>query len=266
MDREKNEAPRGIFRADRRESAVDRVISAVKDALISGKLVPGDRLPSEIQLGESLSISRGTIREAMKILSAFGVVEIRQGDGTYISRSDDRAIFEPLLFSLVLSKENMKELVELRELLEVAIVKLILENARSEDLEAVERALLDLEEKVRHGERRPSELALADISFHRTLGYATGNRMVEKIYHFVIDFFAPSIELSHRKQEKGVLAKEHHRKIYDALAARDLESAVRAIRESIGVWKNYMQDSAKGDPQSARSASASPDVKRDGAA
>jgi DNA-binding FadR family transcriptional regulator len=125
--------------------------------------------------------------------------------------------------------------------------------------------VLDLEDKIRRGENRPSELALADVTFHRALGSATGNRMVEKIYHFVIDFFAPSIEFSHRRQDKGVLAQEHHRKIFIALAGRDLEGAVRAIRESIGVWKNYMQDAARGDPEDENAGGTRPDFKNHGA-
>ena len=63
----------------------------------------------------------------MKILSAFGIVEVRRGDGTYVASSEQKPVFDPMLFSLILSRVNMKELVELRELMEVIIVKLILE-------------------------------------------------------------------------------------------------------------------------------------------
>jgi len=240
MKNDTQEASHDLFKSERRESAVDRVINTIKKALIDGKLLPGDKLPSEIELSKRLNISRGSIREAMKILSAFGVVEIRRGNGTYISRSDDRVIFEPLLFSLVLSKENMKELVELRELLEISIVKLVLENAGIDDLDAIGQTVIDLETKVQSGETQPSMLAAADINFHRALGIATKNRMVEKIYHFVIDFFAPSIELTHKLQEKGVLAKTHHRKIYNALVAHDLEGAIESVKESIDVWRNFI--------------------------
>jgi len=252
MKSDTQETLNDLFKADRRESAVDRVINTIKEALIDGKLVPGDRLPSEIELSKRLTISRGSIREAMKILSAFGVVEIRRGDGTYISLSDDRVIFEPLLFSLVLSKENMKELVELRELLEISIVKLVLENAGGEDLDAIGRTVIDLETKIESGETQPSVLAAADISFHRALGIATKNRMVEKIYHFVIDFFSPSIELTHRLQEKGFLAKTHHRKIYNALVDHDLEGAVESVKESIGVWRNYIPGGQPGAKKQAK--------------
>jgi DNA-binding FadR family transcriptional regulator len=63
--------------------------------------------------------------------------------------------------------------------------------------------------------------------------------MVERIYSFVIDFFAPSIETTHRKQQKGVLAREQHRKIFNALCERDLPKALEAVEESILSWKQF---------------------------
>ena len=138
-----------VFRADKLESAVDRVLNVFKEALITGRLVPGDRLPSEIELSRSLSISRGSIREAMKILAAFGIVEIRRGDGTYITKSDHKVIFDPLLFSLILSNANVKELVELRELMGFAIVRLIIENAGEAELHSIERTIVQMEELIK---------------------------------------------------------------------------------------------------------------------
>ena len=66
-------------------SAVDYMLDSFRKLLITRKLKPGDLIPSEGALAESLGISRGSIREGMKILSAFGIVDIRRGDGTYIS-------------------------------------------------------------------------------------------------------------------------------------------------------------------------------------
>jgi len=227
-----------IFKANKRESSVDCVINVIKEGLINGKLVPGDRLPSEIELSRRLALSRGTIREAMKILSAFGVVEIRQGDGTYISMSDEEVVFEPLLFSLILNKENMKELVELRELLERAIVKLILTNATEGDMQEIRKTVEEMERVIKSGGKDIFKKLLAtDLGFHRALGRASKNRMVEKIYYFVMDFFAPSIEMTHRKQGKQLQALAHHKAIYKALSEKSLPDAIEAVKESIDVWK-----------------------------
>ena len=117
------------FKSANRESAVDHVIKTIKEALINNKLQPGERIPSELELSKRLSISRGSIREAMKILSAFGVVNIRRGEGTFIATNESKTIFDPLLFSFILSKPKIKEMVELREIMEINIKKLIINNA-----------------------------------------------------------------------------------------------------------------------------------------
>jgi len=232
----------GLFKAEKIESAVDRVINAIKEALISGKLLPGERLPSESELSKSLSISRGSIREAMKILSAFGIVEVRRGDGTYIAESQQKAIFDPLLFSLILSKANMRELVELRELMEIAIVKLIIKNAEDEDLRLIEQTIADMENKILQGSERPtSQLAQLDIDFHHALGRATKNRLVEKIYDFIIEFFSPSIRIAHEKlTDKGFTALHDHKRIFQALTRRNIEEAIEQVEKSIFEWKELI--------------------------
>lgn len=227
-----------IFKPDRRESAVDRVLNVVKEALLTEKLKPGDKLPSEMDLSRKLAISRGSIREAMKVLSAFGIVEIRRGDGTYISKSDNKVIFEPLLFSLILSRTNIRELVELRELLEVEIVKLIIRNASDADLKDIRKKVVEMRRQIRsNDEGRIERIVESDLSFHRALGRATRNKFVEKIYYFVMDFFASTIKTSIEGQGKRFIAMRDHLRIYDALAERNIDEAVAAVKKSIIAWK-----------------------------
>jgi GntR family transcriptional repressor for pyruvate dehydrogenase complex len=227
-----------VFKADKLESAVDRVLNVFKEALIMGKLVPGERLPSEIELSRHLSISRGSIREAMKILAAFGIVEIRRGDGTYIAQSDHKVVFDPLLFSLIVSNANVRELVELRELVEFALVKLVIENAGEEEMKDIERMILQMEELIENYEEiGVDQLVQSDLDFHKALGKAAKNRLVEKIYNFVMDFFTPSIKVTHENQRGGCNALAHHQNIYAALKKRDVNKAIEAVEGSIIAWK-----------------------------
>ena len=73
-----------LFRANKRESTVDIVVNNIKKLLIERKLKPGDRLPNEVEISEAMNVSRGSVREALRILTAFGLVESRVGTGTYI--------------------------------------------------------------------------------------------------------------------------------------------------------------------------------------
>ena len=246
LDSKQNDrhADKDLFKSEKIESAVDRVINAIKEALIAGKLLPGEKLPSEAELSQRFSISRGSIREAMKILSAFGIVEVRRGDGTYVASSERKPVFDPLLFSLILSRANMKELVELRELMEVIIVKLIIKNAGVEDLKNIEHTIIEMENlDLKGNENHTEEFTKLDIAFHHALGLSTKNKLVEKIYNFVIEYFTPSIRIAIKKRsEKGLNARsiEDHKKIYRTLTGRNVEEAVNTVEKDMKKWRNLI--------------------------
>jgi len=224
----------------KKESAVDVVISNIKRLLQTKELLPGERLPNETELSQSLSVSRTAVREAMKIFSAFGIVEIRQGDGTYVSKSPNRMLFDPLFFSFILAEPDMKELVELRELMEIEVVKLVIKNADEGDMENLKNAYADIENKIRDGVKDPKILSQCDLNFHNALGNATKNKLVEKIYSFTIDFFAPSIEKTHENQSNGIIALDTHKNILNAIIERNENKAVSAVEDSVIAWKKLL--------------------------
>ncbi|MFQ7553011.1 MAG: FadR/GntR family transcriptional regulator [Blautia marasmi] len=90
-----------LFEASKRESAVDIVVNSIKQLLMERRLKPGDKLPNELEISEGLGVSRGSVREAMKILSAFGLVDIRVGNGTYVCETPGNELIDSLLFSFL---------------------------------------------------------------------------------------------------------------------------------------------------------------------
>jgi GntR family transcriptional regulator, transcriptional repressor for pyruvate dehydrogenase complex len=219
-----------------RRSAVETVIDTIERLILTKRLRPGDRLPSEFELTRSLATSRGSIREAIKILSSFGVVEIRRGDGTYVSESMSRRLFDHLVFQMILSDPDKRMLKELRELIEIGIVKLVLANAGDEELRAIELEVERMAAKVAARDWDPRTLTQLDLAFHRAIGRATKNELIQRIYDFTLDLFAHSIEETHRRERKGLNAGRSHKKILRALQARDEAAAVDAVRESIEQW------------------------------
>ena len=224
------------FRAPKRESTVESVIRRVKNLLVNKSLKPGDKLPNENDLSESLNVSRGSVREAMKILAAYGIVQIYQGDGTYISKEAGRTLFDPFLFNFLLTERDKTRLMELRELLEVGIERLIIKNASDNDLCGLENAHKRMIEEVEKGTRDPYVLSECDLEFHHALGAVTKNDYVSKVYDFVLEFLAPFIEETHVIELSGDNALRLHQDILDALKARDAEWATIAIRRSIQQW------------------------------
>jgi len=232
-----------LFKEKKSESTVNYVINTIKELLITKKLLPGDRLPSEIVLSKSLKVSRGSIREAMKVLLAFNIVEIHRGNGTFVSKCNGKVPFYPLLFSFILTKADKKELVEFREIMEFAVVKLIIKNADSKDLKVIEESIIGMEKMIKDKYKNDSySLAQCDLNFHMALGHATNNKLVEKTYNLVMEFFTPYIRETHRNQVKGLKALNHHRKIYKNLLERNIDKTIKAVEESILDWKYLSLD------------------------
>lgn len=235
---------KNLFALPDRESATDMVIKHIKTLLMEKKLQPGDRLPSEHELSEAMGVSRGSIREAMKILKAIGVVEIKQGDGTYITQPSTKSYFDPLLFELILTEASVREFMELRETIESGVLRLVITNASPQDLQQLVAVHEKMEKAVATYQSTSQELTQLDIEFHLTLGRLTHNVLLEKIYRFILDFFAPTIERTYHREKSGMNALRLHRNILNAVLERDMEKAQTALRESINEWQRLFREGA----------------------
>ena len=99
------------------QSVVQRVIDSLTDAMINRHLRPGDKIPTESELAESLGVGRNSIREAIKILVYLGVLEIRRAEGTFVCEGFSESMIDPMIYGIILDKEESYEnLMELREL------------------------------------------------------------------------------------------------------------------------------------------------------
>lgn len=215
---------------ERRPSAVEVVIDKIKELLIEEKLKPGQMIPSEGALAESLQVGRGSVREAVKILVAYGVLEIRRGSGTYISSASNKRLFDSHLFQILVQERDYQSLTQVRELLEEGIVKLVIQFATDEDLVALDKAMNLFLGELRK-ENPSKQLASAyDIAYHRLLGKFSHNPIVENIYNFVIELFAPTINPIHR----GVY--EAHQHLHEAIMKRDSSKAVQLVHQHTATW------------------------------
>jgi len=230
-----------LFTAQEKTTSVNVIINAIKELLIQKRLLPGQKMPNEMEIANGLGVSRGTVREALKILAAFGIIEIKVGNGTYVSKTPQKSALDPMLFGLLLVDADTKKLSEFRKLIETDIIRLIFQY-REENKADIE----DLVENVRELEKLCSrkedyhidELTFQnDMEFHKIMGRASKNEMAERVYNFILDTFSYSIKISHTRQKLGEMALRTHRKILDAILANDLESAKEAVGGSIDVWE-----------------------------
>ena len=222
-----------------RPSAVESVIEKIKELLIERKLAPGDMIPNENALAESLKVGRGTIREALKILSAYGVVEIKQGHGTFISSASNKRLFDPQLFQILIQDRDYISLTQVRHLLEEGLVKLVIESATAEELIQLDKKMNEFAEVLAHGDSSVEEAARLDLEYHRMLGHICHNPIVENIYMFVVDLFAKTINPIH----EGV--GPVHWRLHSAIMNRNVVQAVEAVREHTAIWKQAYKAAKK---------------------
>ncbi len=219
-------------------SSVDFVVNSIKELMLGKKILPGDRLPPETELCRLLSVSRGSVREAMKVLSALGIVEVKRGDGTYVSTGGGEVMFDPLLFRLIVSQPEFGELKELRLILEKNVVRLAIENATSDDLELLRECVEKTQLLKDKAEKKYEELLELDLEFHAILGRAGRNRPLETIYRFVMQYFRPFIAQSLTKHSNfSRESTDAHQKILTAVERRDVSAAEKAVEESTEVWE-----------------------------
>lgn len=225
----------------KRLTATEIVILNIKNQIISRALQPGDKLPNETMLSKEIGVSRGSIREAMKILSTNGIVEVRRGHGTYIADSTDRIVLNPLLFKLIMSQKNINELRELREMIEIGIINFAIRNRTQEDIEVLEAAYIYMEEKYKDLEYFDEVIVDCELRFHYALGKATKNKLVQTIYNVVLDLYIPNIYKSKLDKRFVREALECHRPIIDAIKERDIQKGESAIKHSVDIWKSQSE-------------------------
>lgn len=228
-----------FFAKQKRKSAVEIVIDRFKELFFHRLLKPGDKIPSEMELAESLNLGRGSIREAIKVLASYSILEIRRGDGTYVSKNMGNSLFDHLLFQILASDFDHRNLIELRQLMEYGVVDYAIAKCGPEDLPRIEEAHAMLTEMVRAGDHDPEKLCNGERDFHLGISLATHNELVHKIYSFTLELILPTIQKTfiYRPTPGDFqIVIDTHEDIMESLRKRDPEMGRKAVAKSIDSW------------------------------
>jgi GntR family transcriptional repressor for pyruvate dehydrogenase complex len=207
----------------------EEIARQVKAMIAEGRLKGGDRLPPERELAEKFVVSRTSVREALRALESLGLVEIRPGEGTFVRQVSIEALIEPLARLMVSEREAIGELFEARRLLEPSLAALAAERATPEELHEMERILEAQAREVAAGRTGLAE----DAQFHAAIGAAAHNRAITRIAHAIMDLLTQSREDSLNTPGRPTRSHEDHRRVLAAIAARDGESARRAMLDHL---------------------------------
>jgi len=237
----------GFERVDRSVGLADKVANAVADSIVSGRLEPGDRLPSERELGELFGVSRPVVREAVRSLTAKGLLADNPRHGHVVQALGRETVTESLTLYLRGQQLDYGKLMEVRAVVEVENAGLAAGRASVEQVDALRTAA----GRLRVG-LPPEEAALADTEFHRAIATATGNTffeiLIDSIREVLLTVQLPTLA------DEGIVraARRGHDLIVKRIAGGDAEAARGAMREHLAEAERGMRAVLRSDPARAR--------------
>jgi len=198
-------------------------------AIMSGRYAPGASIPPEPLLGEELGVSRTVVREAVKSLVAKGLVTTGPKVGTRVLPAEQWNWFDPDVVvwqsQVGLTREFLRDLQELRRVVEPAAVRMAAERATAEDIAGIEAAY----EGMRHAVEEGGDYVTHDLRFHQGLLRACHNRMVQQMSKALAALLRTSFEISTSRKDGPRLSLPLHRAVLDAVIARNPAKAEKAI-------------------------------------
>lgn len=216
---------------EKRERVYQAVIQQIKQAIEQGEILPGEKLPSERTLAETLGVSRTSIKEAMTVLESTGVIDVRPGVGMFVREESERSLL--LKFSLILDEkeEKLDDLIELRQAIEgdaafYAAIRIT---------EEQKMKLTAIYEKLVEKEKRAEVATEEDFQFHYTIVEAANNPLMLEVMNLVSDKMMDSVteirnfSIQHDQLNEQVV--KEHEKIYEAIIHHQPEEARKAMWE-----------------------------------
>jgi len=203
-------------------AVTDEAIEKIKAMIVSGTLRAGDRLPKEADLAAELGLSRSSLREAVKALSLVNILDVRQGDGTYVTSLEPTLLLEALSFIVDFHRDaTVLELLQVRRILEPAATAMATVRATDDEIDDLRKLLDSL-----GPDPAVEDLVANDLEFHRRIAVSSGNSVLSSL---VESMSAPTTRARVWRglTQAGVGARTvaEHRAILDAMASRDPEAA-----------------------------------------
>ncbi|UZD49516.1 FadR family transcriptional regulator [Peribacillus frigoritolerans] len=208
----------------------EEVSDELYEMIRSGSLKPGEQLDSIQQLAENFQVGRPAIREALSALSSMGLIEIKQGEGTFVKTFDPAIMNHPLSAALLMDQDNIKHLLEVRKILESGTAEVAAKKRTEENLIELKDMLFNME-KVSDDEELSDK---ADISFHVAVANASQNELLITLMNHVSELMTEKMRDIRRValySEEMTLKQlyQQHVRIYDAIVAQDEDGARSAM-------------------------------------
>jgi len=217
--------------SEKNGTTAEEVVSRLRDMIHSGELSAGDRLPPERDLAKLLGVSRPTLRAGIRSLSTVGILQSRQGAGTFVAVRGDSPTLDgsPLKMLSALHGFTSDEMFEARLALEMSVAGLAAERATSEQMTLMAEEITGMYASL----DSPEQYLVHDMKFHQTIAAASNNRILTSLMNMVATIlFDARSKTVHRALDLKQSAEQHHN-IYRAMRERSPEAARRAMYDHL---------------------------------
>lgn len=211
-----------------RGSLVEGALDVLRAELASGRWPVGARIPPEPKLATMLGVSRNTAREAVRVLAHVGLLDVRQGDGTYV-----RAMVDPADAARRMARGSLRDHLEVRCVIEVEAARFAAKRRTAADLEGLWAALEHRGTDI--GDRGLTDFIDRDVQFHLAVTAAAHNPSLTETYRYFSRTIADHIQVALTDGALPDPGYDDHRAIVEAIADRDAEAAARAARRVITI-------------------------------
>jgi len=217
-----------MFKEAKQNRIFQDVVEQIQDTILEGKLKPGDKLPPEREMREMFRSSRGTIREALRILEQKGLINIKTGvsGGAVVNALNTNQISESLDLLIRYQRVSLRDLAEFREGVEGLVAGLAAERATNNDIDRLEQLLVEAESHLEHGISHWDEFIKVDNNLHLALAQIAGNPIYESILKTVYENIR--LYFSRFLPKKDELLRENYKDIWEIVGAVKNREAAKA--------------------------------------
>jgi GntR family transcriptional repressor for pyruvate dehydrogenase complex len=217
--------------ATHRKKLTEEISDLLLERIKNGTYKIGDKLPPELTLASELGVSRGTLREAIKKLSLMGILDVRQGEGTFVRETSIASIIDTLKLFLDVDYNTIIDLLVARLFIEKGIVSIVAETIKPSDIVRLNKMLMLMNEAIQ--KKDSFYFSRLDEKFHFELAHIAGNKILQKMMETIRYFIAT--QQQYMNIVAGIVEKsnEDHKQIVEAVAHHDVAQAETLVAEHI---------------------------------
>jgi GntR family transcriptional repressor for pyruvate dehydrogenase complex len=218
----------------------EELANRIRMLILDGTFKAGQPLPSERHLARSFGVSRGSVRDALRMLEMVGLLETRHGQGTFPQELSVENLVTPLASVLTHSRELQQELMDVRRMFEPAVARVAAARATDDEISTLQGIVETQRQRARAGQTTITE----DTAFHSTLARATHNQVVVRIMETLNDLLVGSRKLTLQQKGRPARSIRGHEAVVSALKKHDGEAAASAMRDHIEQIAELLQQTS----------------------